>query len=169
MAESTVTKTKRDGTITLSDGSGTPKTYTISAEPGDFSFSVPGEAMVDNRDRGLLVGDVRKGDDQNMTGSFSVYFRGGASDDGAAAALIDILNGDVFSYGTAPWVSALGSNAEVKAVNIAWTVEGTAHGDGADTVYTFPKCSLTYDIGEGDTNTITVNWTCHYGCKPVIS
>jgi len=169
MAESSVVKVKRDGTITLLDGAGTPKTYTVSAEPGDFSMDVPAETRNDFLDRGRLVGSVRYGDDQPVTGSFSVYFRGGTSDDGAAAALIDILNGDAFSYGTAAWTSTLGANAEVKTVDIVLTIEGTNHGDAADHVITIPDCSLQYDFAEGDPNVINVSWQSHTAVRPTFS
>ena len=39
MAYSTVPKTKRDGKITLKDGTGTPVTLEVAYEDGNFSFS----------------------------------------------------------------------------------------------------------------------------------
>lgn len=170
MAESTIVKVKRDGTISLLDGtSPTPRSYVVSAEPGDFNIAVPGETRNNFLDRGRLVGSVRFGDDQPVTGSFSVYFRGGLSTDGASAALLDILNGTAFSYATNPWASTLGANAEVKTVDVLLTVEGTAHGDAADHVITINDCSLDFSVSEGDPNTITVNFQSHTAVRPTFS
>jgi hypothetical protein len=169
MAESSVVKVKRDGAITLKDGAGTPKTYTISAEPGDFSLAVPLETRNDFLDRGRLVGSVRFGDDQPVTGSFSAYFRGGLSTDGAAATLTQICDGTIAGVGTAAWVSTLGADAEVFAVDVVLTVEGTDHGDATDHTVTIPDCSLDFTIAEGDPNVITVNFRSHTAVRPTFA
>ena len=167
MPESTVVKTKRDGSIALLDN--TSQTYVISAEPGDFNIAVPLETRNDFLDRGRLVGSVRYGDDQAVTGSFTVYHSGGSSTDGASAALIDILNGTAFSYVTNPWESTLGANAEVKTVDLVFTVEGTVHGDASDHICTIPDCSLDYSLVEGDPNTISINFRSHTAVRPIYS
>lgn len=170
MPESTVVKTKRDGTIALLDNtSPTPRSYVISAEPGDFNIAVPGETKNDFLDRGRLVGSVRYGDDQAVTGSFTVYHRGGSSTDGASAALLDILNGTAFSYVTNPWLSTLGTSAEVKTVDVVMTIEGTNFGDAADHTCTIPDCSLEYSLTEGDPNTIAVSFRSHTAVRPIFS
>lgn len=170
MAESNIVKVKRDGSIALLDGtSPTPRSYLVSAEPGDMNIAVPGENRVDFLDRGRLVGAVRFTDDQAVTGSFSVYFRGGLSTDGASAALIDILNGSAFTYATNPWVGTLGANAEVKTVDLVFTVEGTVHGDASDHICTIPDCSLDYSLVEGDPNTISINFRSHTAVRPIYS
>ena len=167
MPESTVVKTKRDGSIALLDN--TSQTYVISAEPGDFNIAVPLETRNDFLDRGRLVGSVRYGDDQAVTGSFTVYHRGGSSTDGASAALIDILNGTAFSYVTNPWESTLGANAEVKTVDVVMTIEGTDFGDAADHICTIPDCSLEFSLQEGDPNTISVSFRSHTAVRPIFS
>ena len=170
MAESNIVKVKRDGSIALLDGtSPAPRSYVVSAEPGDMNIAVPGETKVDFLDRGRLVGSVRYTDDQAVTGSFSVYFRGGLSTDGASAALIDILNGTAFAYVTNPWESTLGANAEVKTVDLVFTVEGTVHGDASDHICTIPDCSLDYSLVEGDPNTISINFRSHTAVRPIYS
>jgi len=170
MPESSIVKVKRDGSIALLDGTTpTPRSYVISAEPGDFNIAVPGEVKNDFLDRGRLVGSVRFGDDQAVTGSFTVYHRGGLSTDGTSAALIDILNGTAFSYATNPWLSTLGTNAEVKTVDVVFTVEGTAHGDAADHICTVPDCSVEYSLVEGDPNTISISFRSHTAVRPIFS
>ena len=71
MAYSTIPKTKRDGVITLLDGTGTPVTLEVAYEDGNFTFSDPqqfSELVV--MDRGNFAA-VRKQDEQAKTGSFS--------------------------------------------------------------------------------------------------
>ena len=170
MPESNIVKVKRDGSIALLDGtSPSPRSYVVSAEPGDMNIAVPGTTKNNFLDRGRLVGSVRYGDDQAVTGSFSVYFRGGLSTDGASAALLDILNGTAFSYATNPWISTLGTNAEVKTMDLVFTVEGTDHGDAADHICTIPDCSLDFSLAEGDPNTISINFQSHTAVKPIFS
>ena len=53
MADSTVVATRRDGTITLTDGAAS--SYTVSFEVGDFSYSEPKADRVVIRDRGAIV------------------------------------------------------------------------------------------------------------------
>ena len=170
MPESNIVKVKRDGSIALLDGtSPSPQSYVVSAEPGDMNIAVPAETKNDFLDRGRLVGSVRYGDDQAVTGSFTVYFRGGLSTDGASAALIDILNGTAFTYATNPWASTLGANAEVQTVDLVFTVEGTIHGDASDHVCTVPDCSLEYSLVEGDPNTTSINFRSHTAVRPIFS
>ena len=74
MAYSTIPKVRRDGIITLKDGTGTPVTLEISYEEGNFTFDVAKEDQTVIRDRGTIV-TVRKGDEQPITGSFNAYMR----------------------------------------------------------------------------------------------
>ena len=72
MADSSVVATRRDGTITLTDGAAS--SYAVSFEVGDFSAAEPGADRVVIRDRGAIVG-LRKGDDPVISFSFSVHMR----------------------------------------------------------------------------------------------
>ena len=75
MAESTVVRNKRDETLVISHaGSGT---YTVAYEVGDFEVDYPLEGVDNYLDRGVMPStpSIRKGDDQEMTGSFTVYLR----------------------------------------------------------------------------------------------
>ena len=81
MALSNIPKVRRDGSITLEDGSAT--TLVINYEEGNFTFdNIASEAREDQtviRDRGVIT-TVRKADQQPLTGSFSAYFRQFTSD-----------------------------------------------------------------------------------------
>ena len=167
MAESNVVKTKRDGTISFADNSGFggANTYTVSKEIGDFSITAPKEAKTDFLDRGRLVSCVRFGDDQPLTGSFTLYFRDAT--DAATETMMDILNNSGHVGST--WVSTLGASAEVFAVDLRYTIEGTDHGDGADHTIDITDVSFDYSIAEGDPTTITVNWQSHADVRPTLA
>lgn len=168
MAYSSVVKTKRDGLITLADDAGFAgaNLLNITNEPGDFSMTAPQEGRNNFLDRGRLVSSVRYGDDQPLTGSFSSYFRD--TTDSGVATLFDILNQSGF-VSTAPWVSTLGANAEVFAVDLRLTIEGSDHGDGADMTITITDVSLDYAFAEGDPDTTSVNWQSHTDVRPTLA
>ena len=75
MAYSTAPKVRRDGKITLKDGT-TPVAVSLEVayEEGNFSFDQTKSDRIVIRDRGTIV-SVRKGDDQPITGSFTIYMR----------------------------------------------------------------------------------------------
>jgi len=167
MAYSTVVKVKRDGLISLADNSGFggANTLDIAYEPGDFSMNAPQESRNNFLDRGRLVSSVRYGDDQPLTGSFSAYFRDAT--DAGVATLFDVLNQSGFAGSN--WVSTLGANAEVFAVDLRLTIEGSDHGDGADHTVTITDVSLDYTFTEGDPNTTSVNWQSHTDIRPTLA
>ena len=165
MAVSSIIKTKRDGTLTISDRSDT-HSLTIQFEAGDLSVSIPGPAVSVYLDRGEFgaTPSLRYGDDQPITGSFSAYFTE-ATD--AAANLADLLTqtGNIATS----WDSTLGVGSEVQAYTLKWTIEGTEHGDTApDHSYTFQFCVLSGSISEGDPNTISINFTA-YDVYPTVT
>lgn len=151
MAESTVVKNFRDGTILLEDGTGTPLAYTVTYEQGNFTFANSEAARVTVRDRGVIAG-LRKGDDQVKSFSFSVHFREfkNASGDGTLIDFIKQTN--AFSA----FVSTAGAAYEQKLSKCTFTVEGTDFSDGADHVLILNDCFLDYDMAEGETNVINV-------------
>ena len=88
MAESTVVKVRRDGTIKLKDGS--TNTYTVAYENGDLSFDGGSKAdRIVIRDRGTIVG-LRKGDDPVPSLTFTTMMRD--FHDNSAGSLIDFLD-----------------------------------------------------------------------------
>ncbi len=167
MAYSSVVKVKRDGAVIFADNSGFggANVLTIEKEPGDFNMSAPRPARNNFLDRGRLVSSVRLGDDQPLTGSFSSYFRDAT--DAGVATLMDLLNWS--GWLGSNWVSTLGSNAEVKAVDLRHTIEGSDHGDGADHSITITDVSLDYSYAEGDPNTLSVNWQSHTDHTPTLA
>tara|TARA_R110000850_G_scaffold40353_5_gene103996 strand:- start:901 stop:1398 length:498 start_codon:yes stop_codon:yes gene_type:complete len=165
MAISTIVKTKRDGTLTFSDNAAAAS-FVVSYEAGDLSISIPGAGANNYLDRGVItaVPSVRYTDDQPMTGSFTAYLRD--MSDASYATLMEIMcqSGQVGSS----WVSTLGVSAEVFTVQLAWLVEGTDHGDGADHTCTLPHCYVTGSVSEGDPDTLTINFTS-YAVYPTLT
>lgn len=158
MAISQIIKTKRDGSITLSDNGGT-HSLTVAFEAGDFSLSIPGPSVINSLDRGQFgaTPSLRYGDDAAMTFSFSANLRD--LSDAAYATLESIILQSGFVGST--WVSTMGASGEVFTVNVVWTIEGTDHGDGADHTITLQHCVLTGSLAEGDPDTISISGTSY--------
>ncbi len=155
MAESTVVKVRRDGTIKLKDGS--TNTYTVAYENGDLSFDGGSKAdRIVIRDRGTIVG-LRKGDDPVPSLTFTTMMRD--FHDNSAGSLIDFLD----NSGPVVLTSSGGTGYEQFLVDIEFTVEGTSHGDANDHVATAAKCLCTWSFSEGDPNTISVTAEIHGG------
>ena len=146
MAASVIPKVKRDGLITLTDGT---STYTVSYEDGDLSFDKTKTSRVVIRDRGVIVG-VRKGEDAVLSLSFSVHMRDFT--DATSLNLIDVLDN---TGAASTWTTTGGSGFEQFMLTTSLTVEGDSHGDTADAVATFSKCLYEWSFSEGDPNKVS--------------
>ena len=144
MAESTVVKVRRDGTITLKDGGG--NTYVVAYENGDLSF-----------DGGTIVG-LRKGDDPVPSMSFTVMMRDFQASSGGS--LIDFLDK---TGGASGATSTGGVGYEQYLIDIQFDAEGTAHGDSNDHRATAAKALCTWSFSEGDPDTISVSAAIYGG------
>lgn len=158
MADSTVVATRRDGTIKIIDGAGTPNEYTVAFETGDFTFAEPKADRVVIRDRGAIVG-LRKGDDPVITGSFSVHMR--SLTDTTADNLLDNIYNRGFNGSL---VSTGGDGFE----QFLQSIEFTADTSGiAGKVYkaTFAKCLI--ELGSmsesADGDTLSISFECYGG------
>jgi hypothetical protein len=151
MALSNVVKVRRDGTITLTSGGGSPVTLTVDYEDGNFSGNLLGaeEDRIVIRDRGTIVG-LRKGDDQVGSLSFSVHFRE-FTNAGASGVVLDFINGT--QAGSALTTTG-GAGFEQFLCDVTMTVEGSDHGDSADAAVKFEYVLLTADFSEGDPNVL---------------
>ena len=148
MAASTVRKTKRDTTITLTDGAGSPNTLALTLDRGDLSASIPGPNIVRDDPRGVIGATpaLRKGNDRPMSVSFTA--RVADFSDGTDEILTDWALKDDFGAG---WTSTLDAsgNAEVLAIHVDVGVEGTDHGDSADHSFRLPHCTGEWELSEG--------------------
>lgn len=158
MALSSVTKNFRDGSIAIEDGTGTPISMTVAYEDGDFSISglIEGQKQVVHyQDRGDYYSS-RKTTQVYPKFSFTAHMT--ELSDNTNKNLIDVCRK------TGAWsagVSTLGAAAEVWAVKITLTVEGTNHGDAADHTIVLDDCVITdVQFAEGDPNKFTISGEC---------
>jgi hypothetical protein len=164
MAYSVVPKTKRDGKITLKDGSGVPVTLEIAYEDGNFSFSQPqryGELVV--MDRGNISA-VRKQDEQIITGSFSCNMREFTDAVNPGSVRDFLLQSGFYSGNTSTGLSGA-PMIEHYCVDIDFDVEGTDFGDDADHKVTLAKCICSIDFAEGDPSSFTINFNSYGGIQ----
>ena len=133
MAYSTAPKVRRDGVIKLRDGTTpTPVSLTVDYEEGNFSFEQTKADRTIIRDRGTIK-SVRKGDDQPITGSFTIYMRQFTSS--SAGSVLDFIN-KTGSYSSNVSASSTVSTDEY-SINIVFEVDGNAVGDSdGDTLAT---------------------------------
>ena len=177
MTESTIVKTKIDGTLTLASQStaggggfvsaGTVATgassYVVAYEAGDFSMSVSGvQGAVNNfLDRGKITSpaSIRLGDQSPITFSFTAMLR--HITDSGADTLMDILNqtGNVASnWKSTSSTSIAADDAEVWTVDLKIAI--TNPGDATDTHFVvLSQCALNYSIAEGDPDSISISGT----------
>lgn len=162
MAYSVVPKTKRDGVITLLDGT-TPAAIEldIAYEDGNFTFSQPTQyTELVIMDRGNFAA-VRKQDEQAITGSFSFHFR--QFTDAGVGSVRDFIN-KTGGYSANVSTGSTGvPYIEFHCVNIKYTAEGTDLGDAKDHTATLAKCVCSLDFAEGDPSSWTLNFTCYGG------
>lgn len=158
MAASTVVKNFTDGIIKVEDGTGSPLSYTCLFDEGNLTVSGLTQQLNEvatYESRGALK-SVRHTARTYPSGSFSVMLTD--ITDGSDATLIDIL---LKQGAYAAGISTLGANADVYAVKITLTVEGTDHGDSADHTIVMDDAACSVDLAEGDPNTVTVNFTVY--------
>lgn len=170
MAYSSIPKVRRDGKITLKDGSGVAVTLEVQYEEGNLSFDItkPADQTV-IRDRGTIV-TVRKGDDQPAaTGSFSAFMRQFTSS--SAGSILDFVNA-TGAYTTNESVARFDKGRipvlEHYAIDIQFDVEGSDFGDtDGDHQVVLKSCIATASFSEGDPSTFTINFTSY--SAPVFS
>ena len=170
MAESTVVRTKRDAILSWTNGT---YTYVFAYEPGDFKFDVPLETIELYLDRGVMADSngrpsIRKGNDQPMTGSFSVYLRNIADLAGSPtfATALDLGVRFVGRYATS-LASTLANYSDVETGTLTWSVDGTMVGE-ADQTLTFPYVALRAKGSDGDPDMVEITFTS-YALRPTVA
>jgi len=165
MAISTILKTKRDGSLLISDNAA-GNSLTVEFEAGDLTIDIPQESVINGLDRGRIgaTPSLRYGDDQPITFSFTAYLRDLSDATYATLEEIVTLGGDV----GANWVSTMGATGEVFTLDLKWTIEGTDHGDAADHTLTLNYCTFRGSFTEGDPNTINISGTS-YMVRPTVT
>lgn len=156
MAISSKPKNFRDGTITLSDGSGSPITLTVQYEAGDFSIDNVSQSQSEVEtylDRGSFH-NVRKTNFAPATFTFTATMTD--LSDATEKCLWDAVNkSGAFSAGVSR------GDTDVWLLQVGLTIEGTDFGDTADHTLVLDKCHLTISFAEGSPNTFTINGTVY--------
>lgn len=165
MAESTITYTNRNGTLSFEDGDSPVNTYTVAFEAGDLSFDVPQESLVAILDRGQFgaTPQVRKVEDQPITGTFTADLRD--LTDATEETLVDIAHWAGWTGSN--WVPTNGASADKPLVTMKYTLSTTGGAEAA--TITFAFVALTLSITEaGEGSTISISFTS-YAVLPTIS
>ena len=153
MAQSTVIKNFRDGSLLFADNTGTPLTLAIQYEAGDFSIDNLNEGLVETTaylDRGEFA-TLRKTNRVFPSFSFTAHMTD--LSDATDKLLYDLARK------TGAWASAvstLGANADAMTYKLTFTVEGTNFGDSADHTMILNDCRITLSFSEGDPNSFSV-------------
>ena len=154
MAQSTVIKNFRDGTLTFTDNTGTPLSLPIVYEAGDFSIDNLNEGLVETTaylDRGEFA-TLRKTNRVFPSFSFTAHMTD--LSDATDKLLYDLARK------TGAWsaaVSTLGANADAMTYKLTWVCEGTNFGDTLDHTLVMNDCRVTLSISEGDPNSFSVS------------
>ena len=153
MAQSTVIKNFRDGTLVFADNTGTPLTLPIVYEAGDFSIDNLNEGLVETTaylDRGEFA-TLRKTNRVFPSFSFTAHMTD--LSDNTDKLLYDLAR-KTGAFASA--VSTLGANADAMTYKLTFTVEGTNFGDSADHTLILNDCRITLSFSEGDPNSFSV-------------
>lgn len=154
---SSIVKTKRDGSVKIIDGTGTPNELILQLEVGDFTWEETRAADTVIRDRGVIAG-VRKADDAEINLSFTIH--ADALTDSTDNALWDWL---YFRGAAAGHTSTGGTGYEGNFVTIKYIIDATSLGDPSDYAATFSKVRCTVSFTEGDPSSIAVSGVCYGG------
>jgi len=156
MGISSKPKNFRDGTITLTDGSGSPISLTVQYEAGDFSISNVMQSQTEVEmylDRGSFH-NVRKTNFAPATFSFTATMTD--LSDATEKCLWDAVNkSGAFAAGVSR------GDTDVWLLQVGLTIEGTDFGDAADHTLVLDKCHLTLEFAEGSPNTFSLSGTCY--------
>ena len=149
--------TKRDGTLTIKDATGSPITCTVQYEDGDFSvtFKKADRGMLTFLDRGTMYA-VREGDHEAVEFSFSCHAL--ELTDATRKTVVDAFMGTgAFAAGVSTW----GTNtADPWTVTVVLAIEGTDRG-GDDETITMTYCRGEVTFAEGDPAKINIKGTSY--------
>jgi hypothetical protein len=162
VAESDKVRTKRDVQMLISDLGGS-HTYTPAWMPGDLSWAGGEYEVISTLDKGDFTStpSLRKGNEQPLTGAFSVFLRDVGDTANAYATMAELCAPITGRYVATTWVSTLGATADVFTVTLTVTIDGSFAGE-ADKSLTFTYVVLrSGGTQTGDPSTQTINWTSY--------
>lgn len=161
MAASTVHHNFRDGTITFSDGTGTPITGSVIFDEGDFSVTglLPEQTEYTSYlSRGQPGGAYSHRKTNWVAPKFSFSCKMTDLTDATEKLILDACRKTgAFAAGK----STLADDADVWTLEIVWTIESSNFGDAADHVVTIPYARITeFSVAEGDPNMFSISGDC---------
>ncbi|MCP4915429.1 MAG: hypothetical protein GY913_00770 [Proteobacteria bacterium] len=162
MALSTVVKAFGAGSLTLSDGTGTPVTLAVTFDKGDFSASGFEEGLrsvAPAESRGIFKG-LYYGDRGYIEGSFTVMHTQFAEGSGTGTPQEFCLNIGAYAANISTGGSVT-DTASPYTIDMIFTIEGTDYGDGADSTFTLTHCRCKYDFAEGQPDMGTFSFTSY--------
>ena len=148
---SAIVKTKRDGTVTLTDGAA--NSYIANFQVGDFSFEQVKPELITIYDRATIAG-ARNGNDSESTLSFTCHLR--ALTDSVNDALLDFVNGTLSGSAL---TSTGGLGFEPFMATVSYNINATALGDSKQYTAVFSKVRLSASVTEGDPDSIAITGT----------
>jgi len=145
-----------DGVLTIKDATGTPLSYTVAYDMGDFKI---GGLNVSNKEslnfyaRGVFFGtrDIKS---KEFTFSFTAHLIGLLGETGAPTINDVILRKKDWAAAVSTLPAAAGDTFHH---TILWTVERSNLGATTDDTFTLKYCELSIDWAEGDGSTCTIN------------
>ena len=159
MAVSSIVKSAIDGTITLSDGTGTPVTLALSFDLGDLSITGLSQRLnevVAVQRRGKLA-SIRHGARTFPQLTFSAYITSYTGVTSAPGSIMDFVTGTgVYSANTST------SSGDVFTCDVTFDIEGTDLGDSADGQIVVADVHFAFDLSEAtDGNTVSLTGTIY--------
>lgn len=159
MAASSIIKTLFDGSMTIQDATGTPITLAVPFTKGDLRLS----GLMDSKASPLIVKSRgvhvsrRKGDQTEITGTFTAYLSTFTNSAGVTAIMDAVMKKGAFASA----VSTSASMGDLMTYNLTFTWEGTDFGDSTDPSFVCEDCHLSADFSEGEGNEVSISFTVY--------
>jgi len=159
-ASNTIKNSFGSGSITLSDGTGSPISVVIDFDNADFSVDGLADklkAIAVYQTRGV-VNSVRHTEREFPSGSFSAMMS--EFTDASSGTAIDFITGK------APFAARIstlagGANADVFTCDVKMIAEGTDFGDSADHEIIMEDCAVKVAYSTGDPSSFSFSFTCY--------
>lgn len=156
MADSVLPMIPKDGTITIYDGAGTPLSWAVVYEDGDFAGPEIAEGLaevIEFEDRGD-VSSARKGGRKSQDFSFSCHALRFAQDNSGNTHIHDVV------FKKKAWASATSTASaysDAHMVKVVFSAARTGLGESADTTITMKYCHLRAGFQEGLPGKISIS------------
>jgi len=160
MADKNFPSIIRDGTVTIRDGAGSPLSYEVVFEDGDFSISdlrEGGQDIQEFEDRGNVY-SARKIGRKSKQFSFTCHGLRFKREGSGNTHITDV----VLKQGA--WASATSTGAaysDAHMVEVEFSIDRSSLGESTDSKITLAYCSLSAGFQEGNPGKISISGVCH--------